>query len=80
VPAGHEVKTVHNRRVVNKATGEVSSRPAGAAAGTAPATDMLDKSLSSAFFQNLRRNGDGTIAEQVSDIRNTQTCVQLCRE
>jgi hypothetical protein len=65
VPADHEVKKVHNRRVVNKATGEVSSRPAGITTSNASAPDMLDKSLSSAFFKNLRRNGDGAISDQV---------------
>jgi hypothetical protein len=68
VPADHEVKKVHHRRVVNKTTGEVSSRPAGSAASNASAPDMLDKSLSSAFFQNLRRNGDGAISDQVHSV------------
>jgi hypothetical protein len=51
--AAEEPKRVHNRRVVNKATGEVSSRPIPAA-GSADGGDMLQQSLSSAYFLNLR--------------------------
>lgn len=50
---------VHQRRVVNKATGEVSVRPTAAKPAAAGAdADPLDRSLSSAFFHHLRRSGD----------------------
>jgi len=64
---------VHHRRVINKATGEVSVRPAApVSAGSANSlskesegsnSDALDKSLSSAFFQNLRKGSDPHAAQ-----------------
>jgi len=69
-PATEGVK-VHQRRVVNKTTGEVSVRPAVATTSAATkdneGSDPLDKSLSSAFFQNLRKSGDAHAAK-VRDI------------
>lgn len=45
---------MRTRRVVNKATGEVSSRPV-AVDNRPDSVDPLEKSLSSAFFHNLHR-------------------------
>ena len=67
-----ESAKVHNRRVVNKSTGEVSVRPAvpvSAVSATSlskeseGSSDALDKSLSSAFFQNLRKGSDPHAAQ-----------------
>lgn len=58
---------VHQRRVVNKTTGEVSVRPTviptSIAMKESEGADPLDKSLSSAFFQNLRKSGDAHAAK-----------------
>lgn len=63
---------VHQRRVINKTTGEVSARPAAPVSVSTAASqskdsegssDALDKSLSSAFFQNLRKGSDPHAAQ-----------------
>jgi hypothetical protein len=77
--AAEDEKKVIKRRVINKATGEVTARPVPAAAAAATATttgaaagrinDPLNKSLSSAFFQNLRKSGSDTLDNQVTAVR-----------
>jgi hypothetical protein len=80
--AAEDEKKVIKRRVINKATGEVTARPVPAAATAAAAAaatttgaaagrinDPLDKSLSSAFFQNLRKSGSDTLDNQVTTVR-----------
>eukprot|EP00428_Durinskia_dybowskii_P080178 CAMPEP_0170442950 /NCGR_PEP_ID=MMETSP0117_2-20130122/47712_1 /TAXON_ID=400756 /ORGANISM="Durinskia baltica, Strain CSIRO CS-38" /LENGTH=1362 /DNA_ID=CAMNT_0010703615 /DNA_START=33 /DNA_END=4119 /DNA_ORIENTATION=- len=54
-----EAKKIQNRLVVNKVTGEMSSRPVR---GVGQSVDLLDRSLSSAFFHNLHKNEGKPIA------------------
>lgn len=56
---------VHQRRVVNKTTGEVSVRPTVARPVGGADADPLDQSLSSAFFQHLRRSGDSHLKKVI---------------
>ena len=72
-----EERKVHNRKVINKTTGQVSVRPTVVSTSTSSAStgpeehaDPLDKSLSSAFFQNLRKSSDKLTPSKVSKTLN----------